>query len=124
MLRLDRTFGVSLLSAALLAAASLAGCSSKNPDALTSANLDENLAVMDSNETVNDESNATAASVAPDSSAGVAATGEPAGNEAAIAAQANIDAAVNSLRQADADENEYCDAEMQATGENEDCDDN
>ena len=91
----------------------LAGCSSKNPDALNAANLDENFAVAESNAVVVPDNGSTAATVATPV--------EPPANEATNNAQANIDAAVNALREADADMNEYCEAQKEATGES-DCD--
>ena len=63
----------------------LAGCSSKNPDALNAANLDENFAVAESNAGVVPDNGSTAASVATPV--------EPPANEATNSAQANIDAA-------------------------------
>lgn len=120
----DRICGAVPMSIALLTAATLAACSAKNPDALTAANLDENLAAMDSNGTVNAEGNAAVASGNAGSNAVVAGSAAPAGKEAASTTDANVDAAVNGLREIAAQENEYCDTEMQAAGEADDCDDN
>ena len=47
-MRVDRSLGASAL--ATLALLLAAGCSSKNPDALTGMNVDENLAMMNADE--------------------------------------------------------------------------
>ena len=56
------TLSQSLRIAAAAALFSLAACSSKNPDSLVGMNLDENAAMMDSNEAV--DANAVTATVA------------------------------------------------------------
>ena len=102
------------MSFVLVTLAGLAACSSKNPDALNAANVEENYGVSESNFAENVDAaaaNAPAPSIA-----------EPPSNEAENSSKANIDAAVNLFRQADEDQNEYCDAQKEATGES-DCDD-
>ena len=108
-----RVKGASPAVLALLTLPLLAACSSKNPDALTTVNIDqppadENLA-EDSDGTVNADSNAA-----------MARFPQAAGNGATGSAQANIDAAVNSLHEDDAEENSAHDAEADATGEDDD----
>ena len=95
----------------------VAACSSKNPDALNAANLDENYATGGANlaENVDAAAGNAAAPAAP--------AGAPPANEAANSFQANVDAAVNTLKQAEANQNEYCEAQQEATGES-DCDEN
>ena len=89
---------------AALALTFLAACSSRNPDALNAANVDENV-------------DAAAAPAPPKPP-----VAESSANEAENSSQANIDAAVNTLREADAEKNEYCQAQKETTGES-DCDD-
>ena len=84
----------------------LAACNSRNPDALNAANVDENYA----NE-ANYAENVDAASA----DASPAAAGKPSANQAETNAQANIDAAVNSLRDLEAEDNEVQQAENQFT---------
>lgn len=111
--------GVSL-SVALLALALLTGCNSNNPDALNGANLDVNPAVADANAMANGDSNADLAGV--EESTVVASAEEPAGNEVTNTAQANIDAAVNSLREIDAEQNAVDEAEGEFNGDDDDSD--
>lgn len=102
----------SRASVAALGVLLLSGCSSKNPDALNAANVDENYAVEDANATESATDNAPVA--APAALPAKAATNS---------SEANVDAAVNTLRQAEEDQNEYCEAQKEATGES-DCDEN
>jgi len=100
---------------AALALTFLAACSSRNPDALNAANVDENYAVTEANFAENVDAAAAPAPARPP-------VAESAANEAENSSQANIDAAVNTLREADAEKNEYCQAQKETTGES-DCDD-
>ena len=51
---------------------------------------------------------------------GAAPAGAGPATEAVNSSHANVDAAVNMLKEAEADQNEYCDAQQEATGES-DC---
>lgn len=104
------------VSAIALAALLLAACNSKNPDALNAASVEENYAVTDSNLAENVDAGSSTENGAAPAGAGPA-------TEAVNSSHANVDAAVNMLKEAEADQNEYCDAQQEATGES-DCDEN
>jgi hypothetical protein len=103
------------IGVAILTLAALAGCSSKNPDALNAAQVDENYAGGESNFAENVDAAAAANVPAP-------AVAQQAVNAAEGGSEMNVDQAVNILHEADNDMNEYCQAQEEATGES-DCDD-
>lgn len=97
----------------VMATSLLAACSSNNPDALNAANVDENLAFGDANNTANYAENAEANASAP---------AQAAANAPANEFQANVDSAVNSLRDLEADDNEVQQAEDEFNRDNQDPD--
>jgi hypothetical protein len=100
----------------VLALILLNACNSKNPDALNPSDVDENYAANEANYAENVDSGAAnvTARAGADSQA----------SEAGNSAQANIDAAVNSLRDLEAKDNEVQQAEDEFNRENDDSDQN
>ena len=94
----------------------VAACSSKNPDALNAVNLDDNYAASEANFAENVDAAAAAPAAPP--------VAQSSANEAVSSSQENIDAAVNSLRDVEAEDNEVQQAEDQFNRENDDSDQN
>jgi hypothetical protein len=90
----------------------LSACGSTNPDALNDTDIDQNPAGADTNVTMNGEVNEEPAAVvdAPELAAPAPANTD----------QANIDAAVNSHREVDAEQNALDEAEGEFTSEEDD----
>ena len=86
------------IAATLLGATLLAGCSSKNPDALTAANVDENLAMT------NSESNAAGNVQAADRNAAGSVNAGQAPSVRDSGSDSDVDNAANLLKSTDADD--------------------
>jgi len=111
-----RTRTPILVRTAVLAMALSAGCSSKNPDALTAANVDENLAMSNGEEAMNAEST--------DRNAAVAAQNSPQAAKPQNSSDAAVDNAVKGLESTDADDNFVQQQEDQFNQDNPRDDDN
>src|SRR5690349_6260825 len=94
-----RTGRVASVLGALAATFVIAGCSSRNPDSLIGMNVDENLAVMDANETSDANAAGVAQSGRADSSSDVSAKQSDTGS---AVANANSDT-MPSMRNSSAD---------------------
>lgn len=105
-----------LVGTAALAMAFTTGCSSKNPDALTAANVDENLAMSNGEGAMNAES--------ADRNAAVAAQNSPSAAKPQNAGDAAVDNAVKGLESTDADDNFVQQQEDQFNQDNPRDDDN
>ena len=102
---------ITVAQAALPTFLLIAACSSRNPDALVSANVELNQPAAEANAELNDLSTQTA-SAAP----------APVANAPASKSDPQVDDTVNKLKSMDAEDNEVSAAEDQFNRENEEQD--